>query len=301
MDNNHDFICRESAKIHYSIFFIDIKYFAKYDFYMKKAVLITGVSGGMGVHIAKTFIDNGYFVYGLDIVEPKEKNDNLLFIKTNLKSEEEIIEAYKQVANSIEQLEAIINAAGIYDLNSLIEISEKDFINIFNINAFSCYRINKTFLPLLKEKGKIFMISSELGPLDPLPFTGLYGISKAVIEKYAYSLRMELQLLNYKVVVIRPGAVDTGLLDVSTKRINDFENNTTHYKYNAARFKKITNSVENRKVSPAKIGKLIYKVNLKKNPKYVYSINRNPGLILLNILPRRLQNYIIKKILIEKK
>lgn len=268
---------------------------------MKKAVLITGVSGGMGVHIAKTFIDNGYFVFGLDIVEPKEKNENLHFIKTNLKSEEEILKAYKEISGSCDSLETIINAAGIYDLNSLIEISEKDFINIFNINVFSCYRINKTFLPLLKKKGKIFMISSELGPLDPLPFTGLYGISKTVIEKYAYSLRMELQLLDYKVVVIRPGAVDTGLLDVSTKRINDFENNTTHYKYNSARFKKITNSVENKKISPNKIGKLIYKVNQKRNPKYIYSINRNLGLILLNSLPRRLQNFIIKKILIEKK
>ena len=157
--------------------------------------------------------------------------------------------------------------------------------------------MNKTFLPLLKEGGKIIVVSSELAPLDPLPFTGLYAITKSTIEKYVYSLRMELQLLGYKVVLVRPGAVDTGLLDVSTNSLDKFVNNTKIYKCNASKFKSIVNNVEAKKVSPEVIGKLIYKINKKKNPKYVYSVNRNIGLLLLNILPQRLQNKIIKSIL----
>ena len=78
--------------------------------------------------------------------------------------------------------------AGIYDLNSLIEMKEEDFVRIFDINVFSIYRINKTFAPLLKEKGKVIIVSSELAPLDPLPFTGIYGITKSTVEKYAYYL-----------------------------------------------------------------------------------------------------------------
>lgn len=264
---------------------------------MEKVVLITGVSGGMGLATAKKFISNGYKVYGLDIVEPKEKLDNLSFIKTDLTKENEVISAKEKIN---ERLDAIINTAGIYDLNSLIEISEEEFIKIFNINVFSIYRVNKIFLPLLKEKARIFMVSSELATLDPLPFTGLYGISKTVIEKYAYSLRMELQLLGYKVIVIRPGAVDTGLLDVSTSRLDDFTKSTTHYQYNASRFKSVVDSVESKKISPNKIANLIYKVMNKKRPKYVYKINRNKGLLLLNTLPKSWQNKIIKKIL-EKK
>ena len=97
------------------------------------------------------------------------------------------------------------------------------------------------------------MISSELAPLDPLPFTGIYAISKTAIEKYAYSLRMELQLLDYKVIIIRPGAVDTTLLDVSTSRLDDFVNNTKLYTCNAQKFKNIVDSVESKKVPPEKI------------------------------------------------
>ena len=109
-----------------------------------------------------------------------------------------------------------------------------------------------------------------------------------------------LQLLNKQVVVIRPGAVDTSLLDVSTTCINNFGKNTSHYKYNALKFKKITERVESRKIPPSKIGALILKILKKKKPKYVYKINRNPLLLLLNILPQRFQNWIIKKILLSK-
>lgn len=261
---------------------------------MDKSVLITGVSGGMGLSTAKKFISCGYKVYGLDIKESKENIDGLTFIKTDLTKLEEVESAFNNVKG---KLDFIINTAGIYDLNSLIEISEEEFIRIFNINVFSIYRVNKTFLPLLNKGGKIIMVSSELAPLDPLPFTGLYAITKSTIEKYAYSLRMELQLLGYKVILIRPGAVDTGLIEVSTNKLDKFTESTTHYQYNAKRFKKVVDSVESKKISPNKIANLIYKASQKKRPKYVYKINRNKGLLLLNMLPKSWQHRIIKKIL----
>jgi len=264
---------------------------------MEKSVLITGVSGGMGLSTAKKFISCGYKVYGLDIREPKESIDGLEFIKTDLTKLEEVESAFNIVKD---KLDFIINTAGIYDLNSLIEISEEKFIRIFNVNVFSIYRVNKTFIPLLKEGGRIIMVSSELAPLDPLPFTGLYAITKSTIEKYAYSLRMELQLLGYKVILIRPGAVDTGLIEVSTDKLDKFTESTTHYQYNAKRFKKVVDSVESKKISPDKIANLIYKASQKKRPKYVYKINRNKGLLLLNMLPKSWQHRIIKKILKNK-
>ena len=265
-----------------------------------KYIVISGSSGGMGLQTVKKFTSDGYFVFGLDIKEPNQEIDNFKFIKTNLRDESSIVNAFNEVSRITKELTAIINMAGIYDLNSLVEMSEADFIKIFDINVFSIYRLNKVFLPLLIEKGKIIITSSELAPLDPLPFTGIYGITKSTIEKYAYSLRMELQLLNKYVVVIRPGAVSTTLLDVSTTRIERFTNETKLYKYNASRFKKITDKVESKKISPIKIANLAYKIVNKKKPRYVYKINRNPLLLLLNALPKRLQNYIIKKILLSK-
>ena len=265
-----------------------------------KSIIVSGVSGGMGLATAKKLIETGYHVFGLDIKAPKETLDNLTFIKTNLRDNKSISSAYIEISHQTKEIEAIVSMAGIYDVNSLVEISEEDFLRIFDINVFAIYRLNKTFLPLLKEKGKVIMVSSELAPLDPLPFTGLYGITKSTIEKYAYSLRMELQLLNKQVVVIRPGAVNTSLLDVSTSGIKRFSESTELYKYNASKFMEITNKVEAKKIPPERIAKLTYKILRKKKPKYVYKINRNKLLLLLNIMPDRFQNWVIKKILLSK-
>ncbi len=265
-----------------------------------KIVVISGSSGGMGLETIKKFSSNGYFVYGLDIKEPQEKLENFKYIPTNLRDSKDVKKACDIIKKETKEIDAIINMAGIYDLNSLIEMSEEDFIKIFDINLFSMYRLNKELATHLKNKGKIIMVSSELAPLDPLPFTGIYAITKSAIEKYAYSLRMELQLLNKQVVVIRPGAVSTSLLNVSTNKIEEFTQNTENYSYNAERFKRIVNKVENRKIPPSAIANLTYKIENKKKPKYVYKINRNPLLILLNAMPQRFQNWVIKKILISK-
>ena len=266
---------------------------------MKYAVL-TGVSGGMGLATAKKLIDEDYYVFGLDIKKPEEELDYLDFIKTDLTDLGSIEKAFKKISKAEVELDAIISMAGIYDINSLIEISEENFIKIFDINVFSAYRLNKTFVPLLKEGGKVVIVSSELAPLDPLPFTGLYAITKSTVDKYAYALRMELQLLNKQVVVIRPGAVNTPMIDVSTAKIENFSKITEHYKYNADKFLEITNKVESRKIDPAKIGKLVYKILNKDKPKFVYKINRNPLLVMMHWLPKKTQTKAIKNILEPK-
>ena len=265
-----------------------------------KYVLITGVNGGIGYATALTLVQQGYFVYGLDRFFDKEKLDHFIFHPIDIRDSSSIAKAYQAIAKDGIVLDAIIHLAGIYDLNSLVEMPEEDFIRIYDINVFGPYRINKTFLPLLQKGSKILHISSELGPLNPLPFTGIYGLSKSAIEKYAYSLRNELQLLGIQVVIVRPGAIDTGLLDISTKRIDDFKNNTVLYKENADRFQSITNKVESRKIAPQKLGRLIAKILKKKKARYVYNINRSPLLRLMSALPDHLQSYLLKRILTRK-
>ena len=108
---------------------------------------------------------------------------------------------------------------------------------------------------------------------------------------------MELQLLKIKVSVLRAGAVDTGMLGASTDALDRFCEKTKLYDCNAKRFKKIVNSIEARSVKPEKIAKKANKILKKKNPKFAFSINRNPLLLLLNILPKRTQLWAIRQIL----
>ena len=149
----------------------------------------------------------------------------------------------------------------------------------------------------MKRGSRILITTSELAPLDPLPFTGIYAITKAALDKYAYSLRMELQLLGIHVSVLRAGAVDTGMLGVSMAALGRFCEKTELYSCNASRFKCIVESVEAKSIPAEKIAKKSYKIISKKRPKFAYAINRNPLLRLLSALPKRIQLFIIRKIL----
>jgi len=260
------------------------------------SILITGACGGMGYSTCELFTSLGYRVYGIDVCDSRTPPCHKFFT-ADLKDTHSLEHIYNQITAECSELCAIIHMAGVYDLHSLVEVSEERLMGIFEANLFGVYRINKIFRPLLKEGSRIVITTSELAPLDPLPFTGIYAITKAALEKYAYSLRMELALHGISVSIIRPGAVKTGLLSVSMRALDEFCANTSLYTYNARRFKKIVESVESRNIPPAKIASVAKRALRAKKPRYVYNINRNPLLRLLNILPQRLQVKIISMIL----
>lgn len=262
-----------------------------------RSVLVTGAYGGMGRATVQALAKQGYRVFALDqkAVDTKE---NIIPIIADVTDENSVQQAYQKVCSFTEELFAIVHFAGIYMLDSLVEMELEAFQRIFQINLYGAFLVNKTFLPLLHEGSRILITTSELAPLDPLPFTGIYAITKGALDKYAYSLAMELQLLGISVSVLRAGAVNTGMLGVSTDALDRFCENTQLYSCNAGRFKKIVDKVEARNIQPKKLADKVVTILQKKKPAFVNCINRNPLLLLLNILPKRLQLFIIKRILL---
>ena len=261
-----------------------------------KYILVTGAYGGMGYAAACVLRDEGYNVIGLDISGCAD-SDGIRMIAADITSEESVAGALRAVREITDSLYAILHFAGVYMLDSLVEMGEERIKKIYDVNLFGVMRVNRIFMPMLSEGSRIVITTSELAPLDPLPFTGIYAITKAALDKYAYSLRMELQLLGISVSVLRPGAVDTGMIGKSVEELDKFIETTSLYSCNAERFKSIVDSVEARRVPVEKIGRLSAKILKAKNPRQVYSINRNPLLILLGVLPRRLQTAVIRLIL----
>ena len=150
---------------------------------------------------------------------------------------------------------------------------------------------------MLGSGSRIVITTSELAPLHPLPFTGVYAVSKAALDRYAYSLRMELQLRGIAVSVLRAGAVDTGMLTVSTDALDRFCEKTELYACNSTRFKKIVDGVEAKKISTDKLADKAIGILEKKSPRFAYAINRNPLLRLFEILPDRMRFWVIRLIL----
>lgn len=261
-----------------------------------KYILVTGAYGGMGQATVNLLKEKGFSVFALD-KKVGEAEENIIPLQVDITDEESVRYAAERVREITDELYAIVHFAGIYMLDSLVEMDRESFERIFRINLFGAFLINKAFLPFLHEGSRIVMTTSELAPLDPLPFTGIYAVSKSALDKYAYSLRMELQLLGISVSVIRAGAVRTGMLGVSTTALDRFCAETKLYKCNAGRFKRIVDSVEAKCVPPQKIAEKTLNILGKKNPAFAYSINRNPLLCLLNLLPKRIQLWAIRRVL----
>lgn len=263
---------------------------------MRPSILITGAYGGMGKATAEMLRDNGFRVFTLDKTVG-EGEENIVPVQADVTDEMSIINAFERVSVMTDGLFAVIHFAGIYMLDSLAEMESRDFERIFKINVEGAFLVNKTFLPLLRKGSRIVITTSELAPLDPLPFTGVYAVTKSALDKYAYSLRMELQLKDIKVSVLRAGAARTGMLGVSTTALDKFCEKTELYKCNADRFKRIVDSVESRSVDPERIAEKVTAILKRKSPKFSYTINRNPLLLMLNALPKSLQFWIIKQVL----
>lgn len=262
----------------------------------RKCVLVTGAYGGMGRATVSKLRDKGYFVFALDKHVGKREN-NIMPVLCDITDNSSVDGAFAKISMVTKELFAIVHYAGIYVLDSFVEIDTQKLDNIFAVNFRGAYLVNSKFLPMLGKGSRIVMTTSELAPLNPLPFTGIYAVAKSTLDRYAHSLRMELQLLDISVSVLRAGAVDTDMLGVSTSQLESFCNNTLLYSCNADKFKKIVDSVESRSVSTEALADKMVSILEKKNPKMVYNINRNPLLRLLNILPKSWQFAIIKKIL----
>ena len=261
-----------------------------------KNILITGAYGGMGRETARLFASRGVRVFALDCKVGREE-ENILPIEADITDEGSVRGALALVRAHTDHLDAIIHFAGIYMLDSLVEMSDEAFCRILDINLHGVFLINRAFLPLLSAGSRILITTSELAPLDPLPFTGIYAVTKAALDKYAYALAMELQLLGISVSVLRAGAVETKMLGASTAALDRFTERTRLYSCNAARFRAIVGRVEARCIPPSKIAKRVAAILEARRPAFAYSINRNPLLLLLNSLPRRLQLFAIRLIL----
>jgi NAD(P)-dependent dehydrogenase (short-subunit alcohol dehydrogenase family) len=81
---------------------------------------------------------------------------------------------------------------------------------LFDINVFGPARVNAAVLPSMRKRrsGLLIYVSSMLARVV-IPFTGVYGASKAAAEQMAHASRYDLSLLGIDSVIVEPGAYPT--------------------------------------------------------------------------------------------
>lgn len=259
-------------------------------------ILITGVASGIGQACKDYFLNNNYKIIGLDVKQIPNQ-ENLISFVADITSEESLLKVKKYLIDNNIKLDAIINIAGIHKMSSLVEDEFNKMKKVIDVNLLGTMLVNNIFHSLLDKNGRIVIVTSEVATFDPMPFNGLYNVSKTALDCYAQALRQELNLINQKVITIRPGAINTPLSQNSLIDTESLSNNTNLYKKQSNKFLGLTKKFMGTPLDPNKLAKLVYKSTTKKRPKLIYKTHRNIGLVLLNMLPIRLQCFIIKKIL----
>ena len=178
---------------------------------MKKTVLITGCSTGIGRALAQEFCRRGYQVYatarrveslaGMEAagmrVAALDVDDagSIDAVRTRLERE--------QV-----RLDILVNNAGYGAMGPLVEMPLPELRRQFETNVFSNLAIIQALLPRLLAAGRstVVNVSSVSGVLAT-PFAGAYCASKAAVNALSDALRMELAPLGIRVVTVQPGGI----------------------------------------------------------------------------------------------
>lgn len=188
---------------------------------MKKTIVITGASRGIGLAIAKQLLIEGHEVIGISRSHTIE-HDNYVPKKVDLSDLRYLPDQLKVIQGDTPKVDALICNAGIWHYGNFEELSFDEIRHIIELNFLSQIFLIKTFLPQMKtqKSGDILFISSESATKGP-PKQSVYAASKSALSTFAKSLRSECATKNIRVTTISPGTVKTDMLDAAPFSVSE--------------------------------------------------------------------------------
>jgi len=181
---------------------------------MKKVVLITGASSGMGKLTASYLAENGYIVYaGTRESNPESNEDNIRAIYVDVTKVESIKSAVSTIIEEEGKIDVLVNNAGYGLLATIEEGTDEEMFNQFDVNVFGLIKMTREVLPYMREaeSGVIINISSFLGKMG-LPLLAHYNASKYAVEGIVDSLRFEVAPFGIRVHSIQSGLFGTNFV-----------------------------------------------------------------------------------------
>lgn len=258
--------------------------------------LVTGAASGIGGAAVRYFAERGYEVYAVDVREAKT-HDGAVSFTADVTDYESLAAISRLLGERGVTLDVIVSVAGIHAMSSLVEEKFEGLKRVIDVNLLGAMATVRAFHPRLSERGRVVIVTSEVATYDPMPFNGLYNVSKTALDSYAQALRQELNLLGQTVVTVRPGAVATPLAASSATATEHLAAGTELYKRQAKHFSRLVAKFTGKPMPPERVAALIYKASTVSRPRLDYSVNRHPGLVALSLLPRRLQCAVIRWLL----
>jgi len=180
---------------------------------MKKIILITGASSGMGKETALQLIKEGHIVYGAarragNMKELAEMGGHVL--KMDVTDHGSIEKGVARIIEEQGTIDVLVNNAGYAVYGAVEDVSMEDARRQFEVNIFGLARLTQLVLPHMRKQGsgRIINISSVGGKIYT-PLGAWYHATKHALEGWSDALRLETKGFGIDVVIVAPGLIAT--------------------------------------------------------------------------------------------
>jgi NAD(P)-dependent dehydrogenase (short-subunit alcohol dehydrogenase family) len=177
-------------------------------------VLITGCSTGIGRELARVCAEAGDRVYAT-MRDPSKAGEleevtGVTVLTLDVIDDESVAEAVDEVLRGAGRIDVVVNNAGIDTLGAVEDIALDKVREIMETNFFGALRVTRRALPAMRAQGAgtIVMVTSLAAAFSTYG-EGAYAASKRALEGAAEVLQNEAARWGIRVLVIRPGYVDT--------------------------------------------------------------------------------------------
>jgi len=228
---------------------------------MKKTILITGASSGIGKATAMYFQHMGWNVIATMRNPEKEteltKLENIFVTRLDVQDLESINDAVAKGIEKFNKIDVLLNNAG-YGAYGILEATPREKIERqFGVNVMGLYDVTKALIPHFREnKDGVIINISSIGGKMTFPMGSLYHGTKFAVEGISESLYFEMGLLGIKVKIVEPGMVNTDFGGRSFDFTND--ESLTEYQGLVSKLYEVLGAEDLYRSEPIQIAEVIY-------------------------------------------
>lgn len=183
-----------------------------------KVAVITGGNSGIGLAMARRFVEEGAYVY----ITGRRQSEldkavmlighNVAAVQGDVQNLDDLNRLYAKVGQEKGKIDILVANSGFIDPQALVETTEENFNKTFGINVRGLLFTVQKSLPLIRDGGTIILISS-IAAFKGIPGHTAYSATKASVRSFVRTWTAELKDRNIRVNAISPGPIDTPIFD----------------------------------------------------------------------------------------